>query len=359
MGDETVADAAADGAASVAQPGAALRQFIVDHRLASAHDVLRWTPLAGGVSSDIWRVDVPGRSLCIKRALPQLKVAQTWTAPIERNAYEWAWIEFAAQHCPASVPAPIAADAQQAIFAMEFLPPADYPVWKRVLFDGVAHAETASRVATILARLHAASAHDASLAARFRSDAIFHAIRLEPYLLATAARHADVAARLRALAQRTAATHIALVHGDVSPKNILLGPRGPVFLDAECAWYGDPAFDAAFCLNHFLLKCVARPQFARGYLECHDAFAGAYLAGVTWESRQDIEARIASLVPALLLARVDGKSPVEYLTEESDKAWIRSAARPLLAAPPANLLQITRRWRQWYPTSDVTLPRNT
>ena len=329
------------------EPDAPLRQFVVDHRLASAGDVVRWTALQGGVSSDIWRVDLPGRSLCIKRALPQLKVAQTWTAPVERNAYEWAWLEFAAQHCPDHAPAPVASDVGRAIFAMAFLDPVDYPVWKGLLLEGVVRSETASQVATILARLHAASAYDDRVAQRFATDAIFHAIRLEPYLLATAARHPDLATPLRALAARTARNRIALVHGDVSPKNILVGPRGPVFLDAECAWYGDPAFDAAFCLNHFLLKCVARPQFADRYLACYGAFAGAYRAGVTWEARDAIEARIASLLPALLLARVDGKSPVEYITDERDRQRVRNAARPMIVDPPVAIRAVAEAWKSY------------
>jgi len=163
-------------------------------------------------------------------------------------------------------------------------------------------------------------------------------------LLATARRHADLAPRLRELAVRTAATRIALVHGDVSPKNILIGPRGPVFLDAECAWFGDPAFDAAFCLNHFLLKCVARPETTPGYLACYRAFSAAYLAGATWEDVKALEARIASLLPALFLARIDGKSPVEYISAERDKQMVRDAARPLIANAPTNLEQVTEVW---------------
>ena len=303
-------------------------------------------PLDGGISSDIWRVDVNERSFCIKRALAKLKVAQPWTAPIERNRYEWAWINFAARHCPHAVPKPIASDAEHGVFAMEFLDPDRYPVWKRLLLDGIASPGVAAAVAAIIARIHAASAGDPSVQRGFATDAIFHAIRLEPYLLATAARHPDLASPLRALAERTASTRLALVHGDVSPKNILLGPNGPVFVDAECAWYGDPAFDAAFCLNHFLLKCVARPASAGDYLACFAAFANAYFAGVTWESQSAIEGRIASLLPALLLARVDGKSPVEYVHTERDRQRVRDVARPLIGKAPSRVADVASAWRQ-------------
>jgi aminoglycoside phosphotransferase (APT) family kinase protein len=228
---------------------------------------------------------------------------------------------------------------------MSFLDPERYPVWKRILLDGDAQPRTAAKVGAIVAHLHAASAGNTDLAARFNTDAIFHAIRLEPYLLATALRHPDLEPALRGLSERTAATRLALVHGDVSPKNILLGPKGPVLLDAECAWYGDPAFDAAFCLNHFLLKCVAKPQFAKPYLDCYAAFGDGYLNGVTWEPRAQIEARIASLLPALFLARIDGKSPVEYITEERDKAMVRETARPLIANAPVHLAEISAKWR--------------
>jgi hypothetical protein len=142
----------------------------------------------------------------------------------------------------------------------------------------------------------------------------------------------------------TAATKRALVHGDVSPKNILIGPRGPVFLDAECAWYGDPAFDLAFCLNHLLLKCLWTPSAAAAFLDCFDALASAYLAGVDWEPAAALEARAAHLLPGLLLGRVDGKSPVEYVTEERDKAHVRRTGRALLAQPVDTLAAVRRAW---------------
>jgi aminoglycoside phosphotransferase (APT) family kinase protein len=228
---------------------------------------------------------------------------------------------------------------------MEYLDPERFPNWKARLLAGSARTEDASEVARRLAHFHAASAGDARLARAFDTLDLFHALRLEPYLLATAARHPDLAGQLEALVERTAQLRVALVHGDVSPKNILLGPRGPVFLDAECAWFGEPAFDAAFCLNHFLLKCLARPDARQAYLDCYARFAQTYLAGATWEPRDALEARIAQLLPALFLARVDGKSPVEYVTDAKAKELVRRTARPLIARPVERLPIIAARWR--------------
>ena len=162
--------------------------------------------------------------------------------------------------------------------------------------------------------------------------------------MATADKHPDRAAALRALVETTAATRRCLVHGDVSPKNILVGPEGPVFLDAECAWYGDPAFDLAFCLNHLLLKCLWTPRAAAGFLACFDVLAASYLAGVAWERPAALERRTARLLPGLFLGRVDGKSPVEYLTEERDKDRVRRVARALLAEPVDRLGDVRAAW---------------
>jgi aminoglycoside phosphotransferase (APT) family kinase protein len=151
---------------------------------------------------------------------------------------------------------------------------------------------------------------------------------------------------LKILVEKTATTKLALVHGDVSPKNILAGPGGPVFLDAECAWFGDPAFDLAFCLNHLLLKCVWVPRASTRFLACFDALAGNYLSGVSWEPAEAVDARAASLLPGLLLARIDGKSPVEYLTQEAQKQQVRSFARAFLSHPTSSLLGLRKAWQE-------------
>jgi len=286
--------------------------------------------LSGGVSSDIWRVDLANGPVCVKRALPRLRVAQVWEAPVERNRYERLWLQIAGEAVPGSTPSVLAWDDAQGLFAMQCL---DHPVWKERLRRGDADPAFAARVGAALASIHAATAGRNDIAKRFPTDEIFHAIRLEPYLVATGEKHPDLRSRLLSLVERTSKQKKALVHGDVSPKNILVAPTGPIFLDAECAWYGDPAFDVAFCLNHLVLKSfwVPHPRLR----DCFESLKESYLSRVTWET--EIEERIATLLPALLLARVDGKSPVEYL-DEAQREEVRQLARRLLVCAEKRLL---------------------
>jgi aminoglycoside phosphotransferase (APT) family kinase protein len=301
-------------------------------------------PLTGGVSSQIAVAKTTRQLLCVKRALAKLKVAADWSAPLERNAAEVAWMRLAARIVPGCVPEILGEDAEARAFAMSYLDPSQYRVWKSELLDGIGATVTARQIGETLSAIHRATADDLDIKHDFATDASFFALRLEPYFLATAAAHPDCAAELESLSATTGNTARALVHGDVSPKNILIGPTGPVILDAECAWYGDPAFDIAFCLTHLLLKCVARPAAVSAYLACFSSLANAYFSGVTWESESEINSRVSKLVPALLLARIDGKSPVEYITSEKDRDDVRRFAKRSILNAPATVDELRHRW---------------
>ena len=312
--------------------------------IVSTNQPVRFVALAGGVSSDIYRAVLPEGTICIKRALARLKVVADWRAPVERNHWEVEWMRVAAGIVPAAVPAVLGEDREAGCFAMAYLGAGDHPVWKTLLADGCIDVPTAVQVGETLGRIHAATADRADIAARFPTDAIFYAIRLEPYLVATARAHPDLAPRFAALVAATQLNKRVLVHGDFSPKNILIGPAGPVILDAECAWYGDPAFDLAFVLNHLLLKGAWRPAWRARYADAFAALTAAYLPHVGWEAPAVLEARAAQLLPALMLARIDGKSPVEYLATPPERDEVRVFARTLLQDPGAQLHPIAARW---------------
>jgi aminoglycoside phosphotransferase (APT) family kinase protein len=284
-------------------------------------------------------VELGRRRVCIKRALPALKVAADWRAPIERSRYEFGWFECVAKLLPHAVPPLVGRSADGRLFAMDFLAPEDHRLWKTMLLASEVDVDFAGSVGAALAAIHAGTACGR---VRVGCDLPRAAAR------ALSRRHRGETSGPRRPARRhrrvTAETRLALVHGDISPKNILAGPDGPVFLDAECAWYGDPAFDVSFCLNHLMLKCLPVPQRIDALAVSFRMFVARYLAGVSWEAPDALERRAAALLPALFLARIDGKSPVEYVVDEADRALVRRVARELIGEPVAELPEIISRW---------------
>jgi tRNA A-37 threonylcarbamoyl transferase component Bud32 len=312
--------------------------------ISSRRDLRSAERLTGGVSSEIWKIELAGKTICVKRALPKLLVAETWEAPVERNRYEARWYREANDIVPGIAPQVLASDDDLGIFAMQYLSPEHYALWKLRLSQGDADPHQAAAVGRALGRIHAGTAGRPDIAAQFDTTSLFEELRLSPYLRFTATRHPDLASRLVKLADEAREKRIALVHGDVSPKNILLGAKGPVILDAECAWYGDPAFDPAFCLTHLILKAVWVPAARTAFASCFEAFWSAYLNEVGWEEPAGLAKRVAAFLPAIVLARIDGKSPVEYITEDVDRARVRAFAIPFIEQPAGDPRALAADW---------------
>ncbi|MFD4469619.1 phosphotransferase family protein [Rhodococcus sp. NPDC058505] len=313
---------------------------------ASDHPV--GTPLTGGVSSDVWRVDLAGGAVCLKRALPKLKVAADWRAPTERAGWEARWLRMAGATLAPRVLR--AFDERTGVLVLDWLDPHTHPVWKGELASGRVDPAFAAAVGRSLAALHAAGARE-TLAEWEAARPLFETLRISPYLRATAERRDEYGPLIGGVVDSLTRAAVTVVHGDVSPKNILVGPSGPVFLDAECASPGDPAFDLAFCLNHLVLKGVWLPTLRDDLHSAAAQLLAAYLSAVTWESAPDVLRRTLVLLPALALARVDGVSPVEYLSEDRGRPDVRRAAVDLLATPAHTLDEHLSRWST-YTTKD-------
>jgi len=280
----------------------------------SAHATL--TPLTGGVSSEICRVDDGGDVFVVKRALAKLKVRDDWFADVGRNRYERAFMEYVGGFLPEAVPALRQSSDEHGYFAMEYLAP-EFANWKQLLLAGCCQQEHAILAGRLLGAIHRHSSGDPQAAQMFDTTPNFHALRVESYLLTTAARHPKIQSLIEAEAERLESTRDGLVHGDFSPKNILIHGNRMVLLDCEVAWYGDPAFDTAFLLNHLFLKALHCGPHAVELEKMISIFWATYLAarGPACDQRE-IEQRTTRLLLMLMLARVDGKSPVEYLSSE-------------------------------------------
>ena len=299
----------------------------------------RLTPLSGGVSCEIYLVEDGMERFVVKRALAKLKVKADWFADVNRNRHEREFIRYVARFLPEAVPALRYCSATNNYFAMEHLN-GSFLNWKQVLLSGQTNVEYARRAADMLAQIHHRSAGDTEAMRLFDTTQNFFQLRIEPFLLATAAKHPTLRLLFEAEATRLAATHECLVHGDFSPKNILVSSERMVILDCEVAWYGDPAFDLAFLLNHFFLKALL-------HLPCNVGMKS--MVSEFWEAYQrarptlELEPRVCRLLPMLMLARVDGKSPVEYL-DTARQQFIREFVHAELSRGNHSFCKLTNVW---------------
>ena len=312
------------------------RRLLIELEHCLPRDAISVLPLTGGVASDIALVKTGNFTSCVKFALAQLKVAEAWQAPVHRNKAEYSWLLAASQIVPASVPKLYGRSDREGGFAMEYLSGDQVYLWKTALLAAQPDQGEAPKVGYALGQIHAASTTPNFNTAPFQNRDDFHALRLDPYLLFTSSRHPALAKQLHFLVERLYVSDRVLVHGDVSPKNILFRDKIPVILDAECATMGDASFDVAFCLNHLVLKALHLPQCRESLLGNVLQFWDAYASCVIWEDPTELEARVCELLPALMLARIDGKSPVEYLSD-ARRALTRRVSVSLIAAPKTTL----------------------
>ena len=252
----------------------------------------------------------------------------------------------AARIVPAAVPSVLAHDPELGAFAMEYLEPATNPVWKVQLLQGRVDPATAGAVGRVLVAIHAGTAASPTLARRFANESVFRSIRLEPYFEATAKVQPDLRGALDDLVADTLASKLALVHGDVSPKNILIGPEDrcfstpnvPAMASPPSTW---PSVSITCSSSAWPCRLIRAP--------CSTA-SGACRRLTSPASAGSLP-KISSGAPPvscrpLLLARVDGKSPVEYITAQEQKAVVRRAAKPMIARPPHRLSDVAAAWAE-------------
>jgi len=304
------------------------------------------TPLGGGVSCEILLIEEGTRQMVVKRALEKLRVKAEWLADPGRNRSEQDYLRYAGVVVPGSVPRILHADPEANFFAMEYFG-AGWSNWKSELLAGRIEPAAAIAAGHTLAAIHRASWGDEALRRRFATTANFFKLRLEPYLLTAGARNPPLEAYFQAEAARLADTSLALVHGDFSPKNILVSEDSAriVVLDCEVAWFGDPAFDLAFFLNHLLLKALHSPARKERHLGLGRVFLGSYRSELGAHWSDELERRVCRLTLLLLLARLDGKSPVEYLENQPEKHQIlRDFVARELPATVAGFEGLAARW---------------
>ncbi len=295
--------------------------------------------LAGGVSSRTMLVERPsGERWVVKQALPALRVHVEWLSSPARSAREAEGARALASILPAgSVPEVVFEDPANHLFVMTAAG-ASAQNWKTLLLAGTVNSHHFMAAGDLLARIHRESAaRSGEFAAAFSGATYFESLRLEPYYEYTAREVPEAAAFLASLCDQTRSRRLALVHGDFSPKNLLVTPERMVLLDHEVIHFGDPAFDLGFVFAHFLSKAHHMPSQRAALLEGAGAFWRSYRQGAP------DPAGAAAHTLGCLLARVAGRSQLEYL-DPSEKLRQRAACLNLMSAPPATVGALANRF---------------
>jgi 5-methylthioribose kinase len=305
--------------------------------------------LTGGVSNMVLLVehlDNPANNFVLKQARAQLRTRHVWLSSVERIWREAEVLRICQRIvAETSVRGPIAIstprilfeDRAQYLFGMTA---AQQPnrVWKADLLAGRADAAVAEAAGRLLGTLHAGSWNDAAVASAIGDRTLFDELRVDPYYRTLAVARPETRPAVERLIASLETHPRCLVHADFSPKNMLLFSGGALLVDFETGHYGDPAFDLGFFLSHLMLKAFLMAPRHAPYVALTESFRTAYDAelrtAVSQQELADLWQRGVQNFAGCAWARLDGKSPVEYLSQEPRREAVRELCREIFATQP-------------------------
>jgi len=318
----------------IEQPNALRAYLRATGHIGATEDVMI-RPLAGGVSNRTVLIQrATGEAWVMKQALAKLRVATDWfsdPARIHREALGLRWLVELAP--PGTITPLVFEDHKHHLLAMQAVPE-PHANWKNLLLAGQLESDHVRQFGRLLGAIH--SQIRPELAQDFADRSFFESLRLEPYYAYTATQIPAATEFLNTLIAETRACRAALVHGDYSPKNILVHNGRLILLDHEVIHWGDPAFDLGFSLTHLLSKAHHLPRQRSAFAEAVHIYMESYreLAAVD-------EPRVVRHTLACLLARVAGRSPLEYL-DQTERDRQQRAVVSLLPTSPATITALVK-----------------
>ncbi len=316
------------------------REYLVEQGLARGEEEISIRELGGGVSNIVLLAEWPGnpdRRWVMKQSLGKLRVKDDWRSERSRIYREAEALRALRPVLgPEAVPEVIHLDRENFLFVMTAAPPGSL-VWKDLLLARRGDSQVARCAALLLAKMINASKNDASLSSRFWDRTVFDQLRIDPYYRTTASRHPELRREFDDLIGTSLEIRTALVHGDYSPKNMLVRGGNIFLIDFEVVHWGDPSFDAAFLMNHLFLKAFHQPFSSPQFIALVNDFWKTLLAALGPEAAAGFEAMTIRHLGGLMLARIDGKSPVEYIRDEDTKERVRRASSRILVEVPRSL----------------------
>jgi 5-methylthioribose kinase len=293
------------------------------------------TPLGWGVSNAVLRVQTEEQTFVLKQSRPQLRTRDAWFSDLDRVYREQEVMQVLEPLLPPGVvPRVLFSDRDNYVFAMSHAA-AGSRVWKEVLLAGEVDLSLGELAGRILGRMHQATASRPELVTPFQDHTVFVQLRVDPFYRRIQERRPEVGTAVAPLIEQATTIKEALCHGDFSPKNLLAHAAGFTLVDYETACFGDPAFDLGFFLSHLILKGVHHHARRREFYDLTRAFWTGYAAEVRWRPVAELAGRGVGHFAACTLARIDGTSPVDYLSEEAQREAVRRFCRRTLHKRPA------------------------
>ena len=325
----------------------AFEAYLLDTRRARPSELASHKVLAGGVSSrTVLATFNDGRAWVLKQSLAKLRVPGEWFSDPSRVHREALGMQTLGELCPpGAIPKLIFDDERHHVLAMEAVPE-PHENWKTMLLRGEVDHDQVAEFGRLLGGIHGKSfSGREQLPTAFEDRSFFESLRLHPYYEVSAANEPRAAAFYKRLLADTRAQHLSLVHGDYSPKNVLVRGGKLVLLDHEVIHIGDPAFDVGFALTHLLSKAHHLPKQRERLADAALVFWDDYSLIVRFfglEKVMPVE-RCVRHALGCLLARVVGRSPLEYLNVE-ERERQREAVVRLMADPPGDVYDLADRF---------------
>jgi 5-methylthioribose kinase len=316
------------------------REYLAGRGLIQGEEEITVRELGGGVSNIVLLIGWPGepeRGWVVKQSLGKLRVKDDWRSERSRILREAESIQALLPVLgPGAVPGVIHIDQENFLFVMTAAPPGSL-TWKDLLLARRADSRVARNAGLLLAKMINASPKDPALRTEFHDRTVFDQLRIDPYYRTTALRHPELRREFDDLIATTLQIQTSLVHGDYSPKNMLVLGGNIFLIDFEVVHWGDPSFDSAFLMNHLFLKAFHLPAVSAQFIELVYDFWNALFAALDPQAAAGFEIMTLRHLGGLMLARVDGKSPAEYIQDETTKSKVRRTASRILVEGPRTL----------------------
>jgi 5-methylthioribose kinase len=307
--------------------------------------------LSGGVSNQVLRIIGSKNTFVVKQSRLQLRTRDPWFSDLNRIWREQEVMQLLLPILPpGTVPAVLFADRDNYVYGMSHAP-MDACVWKDILLSsepfatGFSYVRFSKRdwlpmndprgqnlaylVGLVLGMMHHGTANKPADLAPFHDHTVYVQLRVDPFYRRIQERRPEVAHVVAQIIEEMLTRKEALCHGDYTPKNMLWHSGGFTLVDYETAHFGDPTMDLGLFLAHILLKSCRASANRPGFVDLTRSFWRGYADQQPSWPQPELVARGIRHLGVCLLARVDGTSPVNYLSEPQRDA-VRQWGRRIL-----------------------------